>query len=391
MKSIAVLALGLCPLAPLAAQSVHVVDDDGGADFVDLPQAIAAAAAGDVLLVKPGSYSGFVLTKSLTITAETDQTVDVGAFLVWGLQADDRVVLRGLSVGPDGGAPTIVAAIGGWVGLEDCSFTPESATSVQEALSIHNGVSVVLVRTTVTGHRTNAIEASSVDLTLQDCVVTGGSAGTAPSDGGHGVDLYWATLHASGGVIRGGAGSDAIGDASGCMLEPGNGGHGVYTAGLFGTKVTIQDTLLIGGSAGAGATGCGTASDGQPYEPVSPGTLVDLGGTLRTLDVETPVRMGTNATNVLAGVAGDLVVLAIGFEPDATPFAPWLGVFTVANPALIAPIGVIPSSGSLSIEIPVPVLPFEGIQLYEQAAYVTPLGQIVLSTASLPLVLDPSF
>jgi hypothetical protein len=64
-------------LALFLLQSIWVVDDSGGpgVNFTDIPPAIAAAAEGDILLVKAGTYSHFTLTgKGLRILGEGSST-----------------------------------------------------------------------------------------------------------------------------------------------------------------------------------------------------------------------------------------------------------------------------------------------------------------------------
>ncbi len=50
-----------------AALDTWTVDDNGPADFNQISTAVASVAAGDVLLVEPGTYDGFVLQKRLSI------------------------------------------------------------------------------------------------------------------------------------------------------------------------------------------------------------------------------------------------------------------------------------------------------------------------------------
>src|SRR5262245_50864538 len=66
----------------LLLQTVWVVDDNGGpgVDFTDIPPAIAAAADGDILLVKAGSYSHFTLSgKGLRILGEGSDSTFVSS------------------------------------------------------------------------------------------------------------------------------------------------------------------------------------------------------------------------------------------------------------------------------------------------------------------------
>ena len=86
-----VLALTCAP----ALAGVITVDDSGGADFTDLPQAVAAAAPGDTLLVHPGQYSSFTIdAKPLTVLGlAAGQVVVEGTSRVNGVTAPFKVVL----------------------------------------------------------------------------------------------------------------------------------------------------------------------------------------------------------------------------------------------------------------------------------------------------------
>ncbi len=59
--------LALTLLAPLSAAGVGTVDDDQPADFPDIQSAIDQVSGGDVLLIQPGIYSAFTLTKRLSL------------------------------------------------------------------------------------------------------------------------------------------------------------------------------------------------------------------------------------------------------------------------------------------------------------------------------------
>ena len=61
------------PTSLAGGQQVLVVDDDGGVgvDFTELQEAVDAASAGDVILVRSGTYSGLLLgDKSLFVIAD---------------------------------------------------------------------------------------------------------------------------------------------------------------------------------------------------------------------------------------------------------------------------------------------------------------------------------
>ncbi|MEL6712799.1 MAG: hypothetical protein AAFP86_03455 [Planctomycetota bacterium] len=100
-------ALLLATLAPaVSAQTVWFVDDDAGsaADFNDLQSAVDAASPGDRIEVLPGNYPDFaVISKGITVMAETPGTALMGSLSVTGLPAGELLVLTDLTYGPSGG------------------------------------------------------------------------------------------------------------------------------------------------------------------------------------------------------------------------------------------------------------------------------------------------
>ena len=83
---------------PLAAQgpSVLVVDESNGpgAEFTQLQAAIDAAAEGDLLLVRPGNYTGTVDGKSLVMQAESSG-VELYDLRVVNLGSHQSFAMRG--------------------------------------------------------------------------------------------------------------------------------------------------------------------------------------------------------------------------------------------------------------------------------------------------------
>ncbi len=97
MKRLILSCMGALLAAPAAA-TTWIVDDDGGAgvNFTDIPPAIAAASAGDVILVLAGSYSGFVLNKPLAIVGSPGVLVQ-GDADVFGVTTGSFAALAGFS------------------------------------------------------------------------------------------------------------------------------------------------------------------------------------------------------------------------------------------------------------------------------------------------------
>jgi hypothetical protein len=57
----------LATLLFVLAPGVWTIDDNGPADFADLPEAVAAVSDGDILRLMPGNYTGTTIDKNLTL------------------------------------------------------------------------------------------------------------------------------------------------------------------------------------------------------------------------------------------------------------------------------------------------------------------------------------
>ena len=391
MRRLQLLSLLLLAPAPVA-QTVHVVDGAGGAAFTDIPPAVATAVSGDTILVKPGSYSAFTIAgKTLTVTAETDQVVSVGPFEVTGLASNQWVVLRGMEVGTGATGTSRIHANAGWVGLEDCNLFPD-ATTTGSTLEVDACAAVQLVRSIVQGRNGDAVAATASGLHVFDCTILGADAPADGSggDGHHGIVQDGGTVLIEGGLVQGGTGDDGTGAAFVCAVPPGDGGDGLVLFGAPAPVARLQGATLAGGAGGTNPA-CSDGTPGSAWVTFS-GTVTDLGGVHHGLDVETPERMGQIATNVLTGAPGDIVVLGIGVGPAATWFPPWSGTISVDPVLVTLPMGTVPPTGSFTVDVLIPLFPnFQSVQFFEQAVFVTPAGQITLSTPCYPMALNPVF
>ncbi len=106
--------LTLLIAASAAAQNVLVVASGGGGAFFDIPPAIAAAAPGDILEVRAGTYSPFLLNKPLFVLADPGTTIlqqQVGV-RVQGIATGEVAVVRGL---------TLQSTLPNSLTIEDCA------------------------------------------------------------------------------------------------------------------------------------------------------------------------------------------------------------------------------------------------------------------------------
>jgi hypothetical protein len=231
----------VCAFAAIAvAQTTHVV---GPGAYGNIGAALAVATAGDVVLVHPGNYPNFTVTRGVTIRAVTNGTVwsgglanvaagetlhlvdlDVWRFSVTGgacsfdrcrfhlssgatwtvllYTGDARVHLQQCEVGspmaPYLGWGTLAAikAINSTVSAVDCSFRgPDAAYPIAAA---HGGAAIDLLDSTFHGSRIvatggnghtsgtvpllpgPALRAVNSTAWISDSVLTGGQASSAP-------------------------------------------------------------------------------------------------------------------------------------------------------------------------------------------------------------------
>jgi hypothetical protein len=125
------LLLGAVSLATLclgARADTIVVDQSNGAgaDFVDLPQAIASASHNDLLLVRSGSYSGFTTAKGIRILGLESNVEVSGPCVIQNLHSSRKFVLRNPQLRrarrPEPNRRISAALLCGYFGLGRCSL-----------------------------------------------------------------------------------------------------------------------------------------------------------------------------------------------------------------------------------------------------------------------------
>ena len=402
MKTLAVLALA----SPVAVQAaVWVVDDDlgPGADFADIADAVAVAQAGDVVLIRPGTYGAagpLVLSKGLTLVASAGSgAVTSGRAVVTGLPAGEELVVRGISFKPSLGSDTVsITANEGGVWFEECSFGlttgwpfPIGKTGVSVA-----GSSVILLRCSLTGGATGPSSfvggdgltvAQDASAYLYDCDVRGG-AGFEGDAGGNGASVL-GFLFASGTSFTGGQGAHSAWVSFVGCFKSGPGGAGLS---IKGTAHELECSFQ--GGAGGGASKCwGASPPGLPILYVPGGWVFPVPGLIpRSMSASSPVGEGGTVDVSLAGAAGDLVFLAFTTGQDAQ-FVPGLqGALLVAPPLTVVPAGVLAPDGTLDLALPIGALPpgVEGLSLLGQSLFLTTAGPAFLGAGASVLVTDSS-
>jgi hypothetical protein len=374
-------------LVQLAVAQTFVVDaaNGPGAHFTSLPAAVAAVPDGSVLLVRPGSYSGFTLVgKGLTILADPGVAI-VDGIVVSGLQVHQPLTLRGLqwpvaftSAGFDlllldqCAGPVLLEDLvqpaafqclpGSWPGLCFRAVGVHASNCAQVVLrdctiactAGFSSSNVVLEATTVSGENVayvnGAIQAARSAVSLSGgslqlagpTAIRGGygqGASLISSADGHGVVMSAGDLRVLDGVVASGAGMFA--PVAFAVLALGSNAQ---------VRVSPRATIL----ASATPPILGTTATVAPM-PSATGTSAAPGGVLAV----------TVATEPL-----DLVVVLIGLPgpPAAVPgFVD--GFWLDAGAHLYHAIGVQQPSAPVTGAVPVPnVAGLVGLRINWQAA-----------------------
>lgn len=402
---------------------VWVVDASGAGDFLDLPDAVAAASAGDLVLVRSAgtAYSGFELDgKGLTIVGQgSTQPAVVGRVRVQGLASGQAAVLRNLSLSrmaTDGGVLELLDCAGG-VWVEDCAVTALGVPVAGYPPPDHglDGIvaedcdSVVLVRVAVDGTASpvedpaprRGVFATRCNLSLWDSVVTGPDGHDAagvpdcedgfpyesnPQQGGTAVSLDDSFAFLSRCLLQGGNGGRGS-CCSGCGSGPLCCWHGARDGGIglevWNSQASYVDTSLLGGAAGS-ASFCAfsTCLAAQPGHPLV-GTAQAIAGTSRSLIVSSPALLGGSYTLQVNGQPGELVYAAYSSTASAVWWENLDGVQLTGLPVSLSAVGVVPITGRLSRSIPLPSLSRAGhFDRFVQSLHFLSDGSVRLGSGS---------
>ncbi len=387
-----------------SAQSVLVVDpaNGSGTDFTSLPTAVAAAADGDVLLLRTGSYNELVIaSKSLTVIADRGAVVTISDTLnVEGLTPSQSVALRGLKVvASEQSYAASIENCSGPVWIEDCEFLGSPTTQVSGGIFIANCDGVVFLgsssQATLRGSSSGRSGLLVIDSNVMayDCSFDGTDGIETlsnPISGAGGVDVVGGFFFGSGCFFQGGDGGDGVPTLIGCT-NGANGGDALRISGNAPT-VFLLDNAFNGGAAGApGKPQCSSGAQGKPLVfPV--GSVTPLAGVFRGMTTNSPRREGEIFQETYSAPPGNAVAVAFSFGQVEGVFAP--GLLASAHlqpPSFIQLRGIVPGSGTLVKAFEVPLLDpgLEAIVLYMQPIFVA-AGKALLGAPSQAVFLDDS-
>lgn len=378
------LALALAPLA-YGQATTWVVDDSGGAgvNFTDIGSAIAAASPGDRVLVRDGTYAAFTLDKGLFVLGTG--LVQTGNVTVTGVPQGSVAALANLRT-----RQISVNACGGPVLFDSILATTTPAAIFSSA---QYDLAVVIASLDVRFQRCELIApamntanfpgadglvVSGSRVELSSSRVQGGNGGKVPNSGcwegnkgGTGLVLQnGARVHAARSSGLGGNGSNGT---NLCGMEGGDGGHGAWIDATSSCVIAGISTDSFRGGL-AGSPDLGTLRDGSGVFVGFGGELRHSGVTILAGDPSAPDISGSatlavpadptlefigvpqagNAVQFLARVqSGYVLRLQQGNVPLVIDDAA-AEIERLNNRIRIHPLGQVPNTGSLALDLTVP-------------------------------------
>lgn len=410
-------AAGLTAAPALAsAQTVHVVDDDGPADFADLDAAVDAAAPGDMVLVRDGTYTSFSLTgKGIVIAADQGANVALRfTSFVSDVPAGQELVLSGLTSGT-GTEPSVLTLTGceGEVWIQDCDFTGVALHFLDEpCVRVTDCHAVVVTGSSFRGFDSTLIQSDGgaglriedSNVHVYDSTITGGRGNTVASligpilpalPGGSGVDHLGGFLRVEGSTIQGGEGGRGQVPQAPFIAECSDGGPGGAALALgAGAHAELRTATLVPGAGGEAVDPCNDGAAGVASDVDPAATLVVEPWIARNLGTGGPLREGEAGTVAAAGEPSELVWIGVSAGTSVAPTVPQLGVLLFELPYYYVFLGATDGAGELVVPYVVnafqnPAREFVGIRA--QGLFWEPLsGALTLGGARVLLHLDAS-
>ncbi|QDV07811.1 hypothetical protein Poly30_33440 [Planctomycetes bacterium Poly30] len=389
------------------ADELLVVSPSG--PYTSISEAMTFASDGDVIHVKAGVYKGFRVTdRSVAILAATPGTVEItSTILVSEISGPVGVTLYGLSVQGRHGPALDLTSSTGPIRVLRCSLHGDRGPillpdpHIEEVFAGVRAVSVDDLRLQDCDlHGAHGMPDGapySVDglwgapgatlvqsrVRLNQCVAEGGSGSDFTTHpGGAGAALTASRLVAAGSTFQGGNGALPFAGHYCGSHNPraGDGGDGLSLQ--EGSVVRLRDSLLLPGTSGPWYGWGDVCSEqaGQDGVPTNDPASVTFQSGVATSVVWEP--MAPSESTLLfdvEGRPGDALWVLTSLAGQR-PWSPGIeGSVLATGPhlrPLSQPLGVIPSSGSVSMRMELPsIARDEFLWLHAQIVVVSPTGQ----------------
>lgn len=406
---------------------VHVVAPTG-APFAEIQAAIDVSEDGDIVLVKSGTYSSFVVRNvDLSIVADAGALVDVnGAIRVGPNHASRTLLLQGLRVAGIETANGLTRHglyahdVGGLLLVRDCQLRGKNgfdgSCTVGSGALLENCAKACFVDCQLVGGGLvddaisppgRGLRAYQSSVALYSGSVTGGQGGndyfpcgTLPYGysgdgtlGGAGVETEQAFLFAAFTSITGGRGGDGYLNSVFCY-NGGGGGPGLEW--ISGPQSELRSVTLAGGFWGqpSPVLGCGSHHGpiGPPYVGLAPNSVA---APFRRMTASSPLREQTPGRFDITGVAGDRIE-SVAIELTTFVWVPALNgirLFSLRRPQPLLQLGTVPAGGQLVVTGPVGELGpgVQGVRALLQPVFVPGSGNGFLGPPVPVVLLDASF
>lgn len=405
--------VALALLAMPASAGVIVVDVTGGpgSQFTQIGFAVQAAAEGDVILVRPGSYNPvFLGDKSLTIQADGGASlVDPnfgggGGLSIANLSAGKRIVLRGLTfVGQldfgNGVFSTSMSA-------QNCAGTLwiDTCTSNSQVV-VTNCANVVVTNSNLRGgdciqpplSPRPALDVTASNVFVHDTILIGGNGYNASTslpihpagDGSAALRAVGGTAFLSNCATRGGAGGFGFLHPNAGCLSAGLGGPALHLAS-GNPAVTSVDCVLAVGNPGNTPGACSPPTGTVLPVDVDSGTWTPWAGTPGGFKASSPVREQQSLQLTFKDAVGSSVFVLLSANTSSALTPQFSGALQLAVPLLVTGLGAIPAGGTLNLPIVVPSLPAGvlGAVVFLQGATCPPTTPCTIGAPAVVVVLD---
>lgn len=397
-------------LAGAASAATWIVDDDGGpgVDFTDIPPAIAAAATGDLILVRDGAYSGFYLDKSLTIAADTGcQPVITDLCTITAINQGYSAVISGFVT-----YRLYAHSSAGDIFVDGCySETSHHWPALTIESCDHVSISRSMFIKKGTGGTIPAAQLDFAEAIISRCAFVGqdgvhGYEWAPAYDGGAGLLAEESTLYFQASSSSGGKGG-CYTDLTGIMLGPGDGGPGIElhnsSLHLFGTEECIIEGERGGdsnyGVVGESSSAVKASSSTVAYSGVTfvtylgkPDIEYDASSVVIEVTPEVPViilegsgQLGEYIQPTLYGLPGSTYAMFYSPFQSVIPLGK-MYTHLLLDPGHLFFLagGIIPTAPppSYVLNIPPHASELQGLPIHFQAYVVTNLGLPYLSTSA---------
>ena len=325
-------------LASTLSAGVITVGPSGA--FTDIQPAIDAAQPGDVLIVEPGSYSPFVLSKALRIYAHPVASIvhHPGVqVVVTGIAAGEEAVIHGFELGTCPDVSCFGTVPGNCYSMKVHNNAGTVLIQKQDSYGIlvSNSDLVVVSDSELFGRKPNGCSGHlsgpgvALDATASAVWVVrstlDGNGSISPGDdefAGTGIKAHDAAIYVADSTVIGGSGGQIVGSCAGGLTFIGtNGQPGIDASGASLIKVVSgPSNSIVGGNGGATTSFCiGLGAPGIRLAGVSELLLVDsipvTGGADYLGALHPPVETFDSAS---AGVTSLIYPLLAG-PPELSP------------------------------------------------------------------------